>query len=51
MAKYKVSFSGFMYVEADNPEDAKDKFFDGEEVYSENQIDSVVEVDEFVVEL
>lgn len=52
MAKYKVSYSGFVYVEADTAEEAKEKVFDEvEEIYSEKQIDSVIEVDEFVVEM
>ena len=49
--KYKVSYSGFVYVEADTVEEAEEKAFDEtEEVYSEKQIDSVIEVDEFAVE-
>lgn len=52
MVKYKVSYSGFVYVEADTAEEAKEKVFDEvEEIYSEKQIDSVIEVDEFVVEM
>lgn len=52
MAKYKVSYSGFVYVEADIVEEAEEKAFDEvEEIYSEKQIDAVVEVDEFDVEL
>lgn len=49
--KYKVSYHGFVYVESDTAEEAKEKAFDGiEEVYSEKQIDFVIEVDEFVIE-
>lgn len=49
--KYKVSYSGFVYVEADTVEEAEEKALDEiEEVYSEKQIDSAIEVDEFVVE-
>lgn len=52
MAKYKVSYSGFVYVEADTAEETEEKAFDEvEEIYSEKQIDSVIEVDEFVVEM
>lgn len=51
MAKYKVSYSGFVYVEADTSEEAEEKAFDEEEIYSEKQVDAVIEVDEFVVEL
>ncbi len=50
--KYKVFYSGFVYVEADTAEETEEKTFDEvEEIYSEKQIDSVIEVDEFVVEL
>lgn len=51
MAKYKVYYSGFAYVEANNPEEAKDNCFDGFTVYEEEQIDNVEEVDDFFVEL
>lgn len=52
MAKYKVSYSGFVYVEADTADEAKEKVLEEvEEIYSEKQIDSVIEVDEFVVEM
>lgn len=51
MKKYKVSFSGFAYVEADSPEEAEELFHEEETavVYSEYQADSVEEVDDFVV--
>ncbi|WP_303025484.1 hypothetical protein [Anaerotignum lactatifermentans] len=52
MAKYKVSYSGFVYVEADTAEEAEEKAFDEvEEIYSEKQVNAVIEVDEFDVEL
>ena len=50
MAKYKVNYSGFAYVEADTPEEAED-IYEHFSVYEETQIDSVEEVDEFIVEL
>nr|DAW72676.1 MAG TPA: protein of Unknown Function (DUF1543) [Caudoviricetes sp.] len=50
--KYKVFYSGFVYVEADTADEAKEKVLEEvEEIYSEKQIDSVIEVDEFVVEM
>lgn len=49
MAKYKVRFSGFAYVEADDKEEAQDVFQDEEEMYKETDIDSVEEVDEFTI--
>ena len=52
MAKYKGSYSGFVYVEADTAEEAKEKVLEElEEIYLEKQVDAVIEVDEFVVEL
>lgn len=52
MAKYKVSYSGYVYVEADTAEEAEEKVFDEvEEIYSEKQVDAVIEMDEFDVEL
>lgn len=51
MAKYKISFSGFAYVEADNEEDALELFDDDMDIFREQRIDSVTEVDEFVVEV
>lgn len=49
--KYKVSFSGFAYVEAETAEEAKELFQNGETVYEETAIDSTEAVDEFFVEL
>ena len=51
MAKYKVSFSGFAYVEAQSEESALEAYFDGETVYDESGVDNVVEVYEFSVEV
>ena len=50
MAKYKISFSGFAYVEANSEEDAIEMFDDDLDIFREQRIDSVTEVDEFVVE-
>lgn len=51
MKKYKVSFGGFAYVEADSPEEAEELFNDdGAVVYSECQPDHAEEVDDFVVD-
>ena len=50
--KYKVSFSGFAYVEADSPEEAEEKaMYEYDAVYEEKKCESVGEVDEFVVSL
>lgn len=49
--KYKVNFSGFAYVEAENEQDAKELFQNDEVEYMETEIDSAVEVDEFFVRM
>lgn len=50
MAKYKVYFSGFAYIEADSEEEAEEIFWDDPSGdYQEYGIDSVEEVDEFLV--
>ena len=52
MAKYKVYYSGFAYVEADSADEAEEVYYDGYDVdYEEKQIDSVEEVDEFLVHI
>lgn len=50
MAKYKVYYSGFAYVEADSEEEAREDY-EFASVYDEQTIDNVEEVDEFVVEI
>ena len=47
MAKYKVYYSGFSYVEADSEEEAVD-CYDSDYVYDEHCVESVEVVDEFV---
>lgn len=49
--KFKVTFSGYAYVEAENAQEAEDKYWDEEYGYREEEIDEVVEVDEFFVVL
>ena len=51
MAKFKVRFSGFAYVEAANMDEALDAWEAGDEVYSEWEWDEVEEVREFPVEV
>ena len=50
MAKYKVYYSGFAYVEADNVEEAEEDY-EYSNIYDERQIDEVEEVDEFIVDI
>lgn len=49
MAKYRVSYSGFAFVEADNIEEAKEIFWAGDSDYTEEEVTEVEEVDEFQV--
>lgn len=49
--KYKVNFSGFAYIEADNEEEAEECFDNEIESYREWGIDSIEEVDDFVIKL
>lgn len=50
MPKYKVCYSGFVYIEAED-EDAAQESYEFGGVYEEKEITSVEEVDEFVVTL
>lgn len=47
--RFKVEFSGFAYVEAENEEAAIEAYQDGNDVYTESGVDSVIEVDNFTV--
>lgn len=48
--RYKVKFSGFAYIEADSEDETEERFDDDEFAYKETSIDSIEEVDDFVVE-
>ncbi len=50
MARYKVEFSGFAYVEADSKEEAQELFENDDCIYSERDIDGIVTIKEFGVE-
>lgn len=47
--KYKINISGFAYVEADNEEQALEKFLNDEETYKEMDNPTIEEVDEFTL--
>ena len=47
--KYKVSYSGFAYVEAADEIDAQMAYEDGDTIYEEELIEAIEEVDEFTV--
>lgn len=50
--KYKVSYTGFVYVEADSEDEAKEKaLYENDAIYSETQVDNIEEIDEFEVSL
>ena len=51
MKKYKVSYSGFAYVEAENMQEAKEKFEYDDSVYQEQAVDNVEEIDDFLVSM
>lgn len=51
MAKYKVCFSGFAYVEAANAQEAAEAWEAGDEIYGEREWEEVEEVAEFPVEV
>ena len=48
--KYRVSFSGWAYVEADSAEEAEEKVMNEDDsIYEEKECTSVDEIDEFTV--
>ena len=49
--KYRVSFSGFAYVEADSAEEAEELYFDGCEIYEECEVTEIEQIDDFAVEV
>ena len=49
--KYKVNFSGFAYVEADNPQEAEELFLNDEDYYKETVTGIIEEVDDFFIRL
>ena len=51
MPKYKVLYSGFAYVEADDEETAIELFNDYLEIYREQEIDSINKIDEFTIRI
>lgn len=49
--KYKINFSGFAYVEANDAKEAEDKFSCEDTVYEEYGIDDVELVDDFYLKI
>lgn len=50
MGKYKVNYSGFVYVEADSEDDAINMAQDDDTVYEEKNWGNATSVEEFIVE-
>lgn len=51
MKKYRVEYSGFAYIEAENKQDAEENFDRDSAIFDEYSVDSVHEVDDFTVEV
>lgn len=49
MSKYKICYSGFVYVEAEDERDALELAQDGMTIYDEMEWEDVEEVDDFDV--
>ncbi len=49
--RYKVSFSGFVYIEAESPTEEFEMAQDDCTVYEEKEFSAPEEIDEFYVEL
>lgn len=50
MAKYKVSYHGFVYVEAEDENEAFDLYDCSVGIYEEKEVTEIEEVEDFVVE-
>ena len=51
MAMYKVTYHGFVYVEADDEDEAFDLYDCHVGAYEEKEVTSIVEVDAFVIDI
>jgi hypothetical protein len=51
MKKYKLTVNSFYYVEADNEEEAEQKWQDDDFAYGESDLVSTEEVEDFEVEI
>lgn len=51
MPKYKIEFSGFAYVEAESKEEAHDAWSNDECSYTESEVDAILTIKEFDVEV
>ena len=51
MAKWRIDYKGFAFIEADTLEEAEEMFKNGESFYEELENEEPVEVDDFMIEL
>ena len=51
MAKWRIDYGGFAFIEADTPEEAKYKFDNGETIWDEVERSEPIEIDEFEIEI
>ena len=51
MAKWRINYEGFAFIEADTLEEAKDKFDNGESIWDEVEQSEPIEIGEFEIEI
>ena len=51
MAKWRINYEGFAFIEADTMEEAREMFENGETVYEETEQDEPIEIGEFEIEI
>ena len=51
MARYKVCYEGFAYVEADNEEEARENYENGYIIYGEEEINEVKKIRDFFINI
>ena len=51
MSKYKICYEGFIYVEANNEDEAIDKYDMNDTIYEEREVTIVEEMDEFGIQI
>ena len=51
MAKWRINYEGFAFIEADTLEEAKDKFDNDETIWDEVERSEPIEIGEFEIEI